>query len=146
MNIIDQINEMWKEDCKIDINELDSASVHTAVLHQKYLEMYTKYKSKVFKLNSDMHSLRKDKQKYYRGEMTANELADRGWTQWLYNKVLKSDMEEYLAADSDIAELKLKVEYYVLIVDTLERIMNSLKDRTWSIKNAIDYVKFKNGA
>lgn len=145
MDILEQINEMWKEDSKIDIKELDHASIHTAQLHQKYLELYVKYKSKLCKFNNDMFALRRDKQRYYRGEMSVNELADRGWTQWLHNKVLKGEMDEVLAADADIAQLKLKQEYYSLVVECVDRIMNSLKGRVWEIKNAVDYMKFKNG-
>lgn len=146
MDILEQINELWKEDCKVDMKDLDTASLHTAVLHQKYLEMYVKYKSKICKFNNDMYALRRDKQKYYRGEMSQDELKERGWNQWLHNKVLKGEMDEVLGADPDIAQLKVKLEYYTLIVETIDRIMTSLKGRVWEIKNAIDYMKFKSGA
>jgi hypothetical protein len=145
-SLLEDLNEMWKEDARIDTQNLESEALRTPILHQKYLDAYNTQRAKLIKLNRDMASLKLDKQRYYRGEMTREELEDRGWTQWLHNKVLKSDMDDVLAGDKDVCNLKTKIEYIELVVESIDRIMAQIKDRTWSIKNAIDYIKFKNGA
>lgn len=145
-SLLEELNDMWKSDAVINTQELESEALRTPILHQKYLDAYNTQRAKLIKLNRDMASLRLDKQKYYRGELSKEELETRGWEQWLHNKVLKSDMDDVLDGDKDICNLKTKIEYIELVVESIDRILGQIKDRTWSIKNAIDYIKFKNGA
>lgn len=145
-SLLEDLNEMWKNDAVINTQELESEALRTPILHQKYLDAYNTQRAKLIKLNRDMAALRLDKQKYYRGELSKEELENRGWDQWLHNKVLKSDMDDVLDGDKDICNLKTKIEYIELVVESIDRILGQIKDRTWSIKNAIDYIKFKNGA
>lgn len=145
MASIEEVNEMWKSDSVIDRGELDHEALRSPILHQKYFELYVKHKERLIKMNRDMGVLRRDKHRYYRGEMSKEELENRGWSQWLYAKVLKTDMEDVLNGDDDICNLKVKIEYFELVVEALSSILSQIKERRWDIKNAIEYLKFKNG-
>ena len=90
--------------------------------------------------------MRRVKYKYYRGELTQGELEKLGLSQYLGNKPLKNEMEEYLSCDEDLNLLQDKVEYYKTSVYTLEQILRSLNSRTWDVKSAIEWNKFTNGA
>jgi hypothetical protein len=142
MATLDHIQEMWKTDCVIDEDNLDKESVRSASLHQKYLDHYVENKLKLAKLNSDMANLRRTKAKYYRGEMTKEELQHYGWDQWLYNKPLKSEMDEVLDGDVDVCNLRIKVEYIASIMFYLESVLQQIKSRDWQIKNCLEYKKF----
>ena len=48
-------------------------------------------------------------------------------------------------ADEEIRELKGKVEYYETVVDYLQEVVKSISNRSFQIKNAIEWRKFEAG-
>ena len=144
MNIDDLVNS-WEQDCDIDTNHLDTESFNTAKLHAKYLRLLSQSKMKLSALKSEYNVLRQKKFRYFRGEMPRAELEELGWPQWQGVKPLKNEMEEFLDGDADLNKLQIKCEYIKNVVDILESIMNQIKARDWSIRNAIEWRKFISG-
>lgn len=143
---LDEILDMWEDDARINEAKLGSESSNTPLLHSKYLRLLMENKLKLAKFDSDIDELRQVKFRYYRGELTQEELKQYGWKQWAYAKPLKNEMEEFLKGDSDLVKLKLKAQYTRSIVDTIESIMIQVKARDWQIRNAIEHMKFINGS
>jgi len=139
---IDNLLSEWEKDSVIDDDHLDKSAIKTSSLHSKYLGYLISNKSKISKVNFDMKLLRAKKIKYYKGEMTKEELIEAGWTQWQGVKPIKSEMEELLQGDMDIARLQSRIEYYESIGILLDSIMNQLKSRDWQIRNAINWKQF----
>lgn len=142
---LDEIQEMWENDSEIDDNHLGEASTTSAKLHSKYLKLLVDAKLKLAKYNSDYNTLRTGKFRYYRGEMSRQELVDNGWDQWQGTKPLKNEMDEFLTGDSDLSKLKLRIEYLNTMVYALESIMSSIRGRDWSVRNGIEWKKFLAG-
>jgi len=140
-----EIQESWKKDCKIDELDLGKSSITTAELHSKYLSYLTNAKLQLRKSEADYLRLRRVKIRYFRGEMTRDELEDLGWNQYQGNKPLKNELEDFIACDDDIITAIDKVEYLKTMVFQLEQILRSLNGRAWEIKNAIEWTKFTNG-
>lgn len=142
---LSDLQDAWKEDCKINEMNLGQESVRTPNLHAKYLNFLTSTRLNMRKAESDYYNCRRKKYKYYRGEMSQQELEDENWTQWQGNKPLKNEMDEYLQVDPDLIAYQDKVEYFKTVMYQLEQIIRSLNSRTWDIKNAIEWNKFTNG-
>ena len=142
---LSDLQDSWKDDCKIDEMNLGRESARTPNLHAKYLNYLSSTRLNLRKAESDYLNCRRMKYKYYRGEMTKQELEDEGWEQWQGNKLLKNEMDEFLTVDSDLILLQDKVEYFKTVLYQLEQIIRSLNSRTWDIKNAIEWNKFTNG-
>ena len=142
---LSDLQDSWKDDCKIDEMNLGRESARTPNLHAKYLNYLSSTRLNLRKAESDYLNCRRMKYKYYRGEMTKQELEDEGWEQWQGNKPLKNEMDEFLTVDSDLILLQDKVEYFKTVLYQLEQIIRSLNSRTWDIKNAIEWNKFTNG-
>ena len=140
-----ELQEMWAEDCSINEMNLGQESVRTPNLHAKYLNYLSSTRLNLRKTESDYYNMRRKKYKYYRGEMTRQELEDENWEQWQGNKPLKNEMDEFLQFDQDLILLQDKVEYFKTVMYQLEQIIRSLNSRTWDIKNAIEWNKFTNG-
>lgn len=143
---IEELNDMWEEDCSIDEDHLDRASVFTAKLHSKYLRLLVQHKMRIAALNAEYNNLRQVKFRYYRGELSREELTDRNWTQWQGVKPLKNEMDEFLTGDSDLNKINIKIEYIKVMVEALESILGQIKARDWQIRNAVEYKKFIAGA
>lgn len=142
---LDEIQTMWSADCKINNLDLRDAAVGVPQLHAKYLNLLTNVKLKIRKANSDLIRLRKNKSRYFKGELSLEELTELGWTQYLYAKPLKGDLETMIEAEDDVLKQVEKLEYLLTIHYQLESILKSLNSRTWDIKNAITWAQFTNG-
>ena len=143
---IEQLQEQWEKDCEIDDTQLGEHSTATPKLHAKYVKLLVQVKLKHTKLQSDYNLARKNKFRYYRGEMSRDELKENNWEQWQGVKPLKNEMDEFLSGDSDLNKLEIKANYVQNIVDFLESIMNQIKARDWQIRNSIEWKKFISGA
>lgn len=141
-----EIQTEWKNDSKINQLELGDEAVRTATLHAKYLTVLSNVKLQLRKAESDYNNMRRLKYRYYRGELTQSELEKLNLEQYMGNKPLKNEMEEFMSCDVDLNMLTDKIEYYKTVVFTLEQILRSINSRTWDIKSAIEWNKFTNGA
>ena len=54
-------------------------------------------------------------------------------------------MDKYIKADSEIQKLEQKVTYIQDIVDYLEKTIKIISNRSFQIKNAIEWRKFISG-
>ena len=139
---LDNLMEMWDADCEINENHLDKESIKTAKLHSKYVRMLMQHKMKIAALEAEYNNLRQKKFRYYRGEMSREELKELNWDQWQGVKPLKNEMVEFLEGDSDLTKINLKKDYIKVMVDAIESIMGQIKSRDWSIRNAVEFKKF----
>lgn len=146
MATLEEILDMWEKDCQIDDNHLDQSSTDSPKLHSKYIRLLTEAKLKSTKLGIDYANLRKLKFRYYRGEMSREELAELGWSQWQGNKPIKSEMDEFLKGDTDLTKIQSRLDYLKVMIETLESIMTEIKGRAWTIKNTIAWKQFIAGA
>jgi len=142
---IEQLQEMWDADCQIDDNFLGENSTATPKLHAKYVKLLVNVKLKHTKLSSDYNILRKNKFRYYRGELSRDELTELGWSQWQGVKPLKNEMDEFLTGDSELNTMKVKIEYLETMIYYLESVLGQIKARDWQIKSAIQWKMFLAG-
>lgn len=143
---LSDIQSEWTKDSGINELELGREATKVPTLHSKYLVILSNVKLQIRKAESDYNNLRRLKYRYYRGEMTEQELIDNEWIQYQGNKPLKNEMDEFLQYDEELNKLVDKVEYYKTVIYTLEQILRSINSRTWDIKSAIEWNKFTNGA
>lgn len=145
---LDDILSSWETDCVIDEMNLDEVSRQTPQLHAKYLKMLVEAKLKLRSAEMKQKTLLKDKWLYYNNKMTQEEMDERGWS---YDdpkgglKVMKTEMNYFYDADTDIQNSELKVQYWKTVVSTLTEIIDNLKWRHNHIKNMIAWRQFQAG-
>lgn len=140
------VQQEWYADSSINELDLGKEAVKTPLLHAKYITYLSNVKLLLRKAESDYFNTRRLKYRYYRGEMSRDELEEKGWPQYQGNKPLKNEMDEFLQCDEELNAFLDKIEYYKTITYTLEQIIRSINSRTWDIKSAIEWQKFTNGA
>lgn len=143
---LSEIQSEWSKDSKINELDLGGEAIRVATLHSKYLTILSNIKLQMRKAESDYNNMRRLKYRYYRGELTRDDLEKLGLDQYQGTKPLKNEMDEFMVCDEDLNLLQDKMEYYKTVVYTLEQILRSLNSRTWDIKSAIEWNKFTNGA
>jgi len=142
---IEQLQEEWDKDCEIDDNYLGENSTATPKLHAKYVKMLVQVKLKHTKLSSDYNLTRKNKFRYYRGELSREELQDLQWNQWQGVKPIKNEMDEFLKGDAELNAMEIKIKYLETMIYFLESVLQQIKARDWQIKTAVEWKKFLAG-
>ena len=145
---LQQILEMWKEDCAIERNNLDETSRVTPALHAKYLELLAQATLAKKRADFQQKSLLKDKWLYYNGKMSQEDIEQQGWVPDPFNglKVLKGEMEHYYDSDPEIQKSEEKIVYWKTIIETLTDIIDNLKWRHQTIGNMIRWRQFESGS
>jgi len=141
---LSEIHESWKKDAEIDPNELGKESNEIPKLHAKYLKELSNNR---FQLRQEKQKLKKlefDKYEYFSGRMSTDELQRRKWRPFPH-KILKNDIDRYMNGDDDILKQRNQVSELEEKVNTLESIIDNINRRSFTIKNAIEFMKFTNG-
>lgn len=128
---IEEIQKMADEDLKIDEHNLESESINTPALYNKYLKLFTQESYKYKSYEQELRKIYKQKYEHYKVEhsiaLKDSEIAN----------FVKGD-DEYIEVEQKLIMAKEKVQY-------IESILKQLTQKTYHIKNAIEYIKFKNG-
>ena len=142
---LDELKANWAIDCVIDHDKLDISSIRTANLHQKYLDILTEYKLRMFKLEREYLNMKGLRTKYYTGQLTRSELQEYDWEQYQYKTPLKSELDRLLETDSILLDIKDRQSYSIFCFEYVEEVLKSLRERGWQIRNAIEWRKFEAG-
>ena len=54
-------------------------------------------------------------------------------------------MTKYLDADEKLSNASLKIDYYDTMLTYIESILKVIQNRTFQIKNAIEFMRFQSG-
>ena len=139
---LEELQELADKDLKINDTELDLESIKTPQIHNKYLKFLTKYKLMLSRSETDYRVMKREKWEYYTGKADPSIYAERPFS----FKLLKTDVDKYLDSDIELQKLKQKVDYIQTTVDFLDRTLRQISNRTFTIKNAVDWRKFTSGA
>ena len=137
----EEIQAMWEQDSKIDPVELDTAALSIPTLHSKYLKIFSDYKFKRKLAVLDLKQLNRRKFEYYAGRGSAEDYKEEPFDL----KVLKSDLPMYIESDSQVKELQMKIDMYDIIIEYLESVIRMINNRSYQIKNAIEWKSFIEG-
>ena len=139
---LETLQEQVDKDLKINDTELDLESLKTPQLHNKYMKHYTKFKLMLTRAETDYSQVKRQKWEYYTGKADASVYAEKPFDL----KVLRTDVDKYIESDDELIKAKQKKEYLTTVVDYLDKTLRQITNRTFTIKNAIDWRKFTSGA
>ena len=142
MIYLDKIQSMWQEDCKIDIDNMHEESIKVPQLHSKYHEILNNLILLRTKAQKIQKNVRHERYEYYSGKADP-EVYER---EPFPKKVRDKDaLIRYMDADDRVSDANLKVEYYDVMINYTESILKQISNRTYQIKNSIEWHKFQAG-
>ena len=139
---LEELQTQVNRDFKLDDTELDSESIKIPLLHNKYLQHLNKFSLLLKKAEYDHKLLVREKWEYYTGKADASVYQEKPFDL----KVLKADVHIYIDSDEELQKADQKVAYLNVVVKYLEQVLRSINNRTFLIKNAIEWKKFTSGA
>ena len=139
---LDDIQLMWKKDSQINIDDLHNESLKIASLHSKYYELYNN--TSLLRKRAELQYKNKKLERYnfYAGKSDPEVYKDDPFP---YKVRDKEGMQRHIEADEKLSEMFIKIEYYDTILKYLEEIIKMISNRTYQIKNSIDFLRFQSG-
>ena len=139
---LDKIQSMWQEDCKIDIDNMHEESIKVPQLHSKYHEILNNLILLRTKAQKIQKSVRHERYEYYSGKADPEVYQREPFPKKVRDK---DALIRYMDADDRVSEANLKVEYYDVMINYKESILKQISNRTYQIKNSIEWHKFQAG-
>ena len=139
---LDEIQALWDEDSKIDEDELHTESTKVPSLHAKYFEMYNTIFLMRKKAEQQRKNIRHERYEYFSGKADPDVYVENPFPKKIRDK---ETMQKYLDADDKLSGVSLKIDYYDTMLVYLESILKQISNRTYQIKNAIEFMRFNAG-
>ena len=139
---LEQLQLEADKDLKINDTELDLESLKTPQLHNKWMKHYTKFKLLLTRTEDELRTMKRDKWEYYTGKADPSVYQAKPFNL----KIMRTDIDKYLEADEDLQKLSQKIAYLNTVVDFLDKTIRVIVNRTYTIKNAIEWRRFTSGA
>jgi hypothetical protein len=136
------IQEMWQKDSEVNQDELDTESLKIPQLHAKYYQLYNTILLLRKQAEQQHSSILLERRKFYMGKAETQVYIDEPFP---YKVRDKEDLKLYLEADEKISKIRLKIDYYDTMLKYLEEILKQISNRTYQIKNAIEWRRFTAG-
>lgn len=139
---LDTIQKMWEEDSKIDIDNLHTESLKIPSLHAKYFDVYNNIILLKKKAEQQKKNIRHERYEYYSGKADPEVYIENPFPKKIRDK---DTIQKYLDADEKLSSVNLKIDYYDTMLYYLESILKVIQNRTYQIKNSIEFIKFQSG-
>ena len=139
---LEQIQEMWQKDSVIDPDNLHDESLKIPQLHSKYYTIYNTITLLREKARESYNRIRLERHNYYTGKAPAETYVDEPFP---YKVREKDAIQRHMDADEKMSTITMKIKYYDVTLKFLEEIIRNVSNRTYQIKNAIEWQQFQSG-
>ena len=139
---LEQIQEMWEKDSKIDPDNLHDESLKIPQLHSKYYTIYNTITLFRERPREQYAKVRLERYNYYTGKAPAEAYIEEPFP---YKVREKDAIQRHLEADDKMNKVDMKIKYYDIMLKFLEEIIRNISGRNYQIKNAIEWNKFQAG-
>ncbi len=133
---------MWKKDSVIDTDLYCEESTKVPQLHMRYMEFFNTYSLMKKEKELELSQIIRDKWLYYKGKAPAKIYKEMPFDLKL---TTKEEISMFIDADDEVKKLQYKIAYIDQTLVFLESVLKQINNRTFQIKNAIEWEKFKNG-
>ena len=139
---LDEIQEMWQKDSVIDPDNLHDESLRIPQLHSKYYTLYNTITLLRERSRDSYSRVKLERYNYYTGKAPAEVYVEEPFP---YKVREKDAIQRHLEADEKLSAIDMKIRYYDVMLKFLEEIIKTVSNRTFQIKNAIEWNKFQAG-
>ena len=139
---LDEIQEMWKKDSVIDPDNLHDESIKIPQLHAKYYTIYNTVTLLKERARETYNRVKLERYNYYTGKADPEVYEQEPFP---YKVRDKDALQRHLEADEKLTKLDIKIKYYDVMLKFLEDVIKTISNRTFQIKNAIEWHRFQAG-
>ena len=139
---LDDIQSMWEKDSQIDKDNLHDESLKIPALHAKYHELFNNILLLRKRAEQQRKNIRHERYEFFSGKADPEVYIENPFPKKIRDK---DTMQKYMDADENMKNINLKIDYYETQLNYVESILKQINNRTYQIKNAIEWNKFISG-
>lgn len=139
---LDEIQEMWQRDAVIDPDNLHDESLKIPQLHAKYYTLYNTITLLREKARETYNRIKLERYNYYTGKAPAEVYIEEPFP---YKVRDKEALQRHMDADEKLNKIDLKIRYYDIMLKFLEEVIRCISNRSFQIKNSIEFMRFQAG-
>jgi hypothetical protein len=139
---LETIQEMWEKDSKMDPDNLHTESLNIPALHAKYFDLYNTINLLKKRAEQQKKRIRHERYEYFTGKADPEIYLENPFPKKVRDK---ETLQGYLDSDEKLSQVCLKIDYYETLLNYIESILKVIQNRTYQIKNAIEFIKFQAG-
>ena len=94
------------------------------------------------KAEQQKKNVRHERYEYYSGKADPDVYIQNPFPKKIRDK---ETMTKYLDADERLSNVSMKIEYYNVMLRYIEEILKQITNRTYQIKNSIEFMRFSSG-
>ena len=133
---------MWSKDAQIDQDNLHDEAAKIPSLHAKYFDLYNNIKLLRERSITVDNKIRLERWNYYSGKSDPEVYQAEPFP---YKVREKDALKRYMDADEKVQQSTLKIKYYDVMLTYLEDIIKQVGNRSYHLKNIIDWHNFRSG-
>ena len=144
---IDDLIEMWGKDSSISGEDYDIYSKKISILHAKYLGLRIKHKIATHKKQEVFNLEHEWWNSYYNGEFNTNsvELAKNG-LEPCQGPITQAKINNLLKVNEKLRKIKMDIVIHEQITYFCDQVIQELKQRSYSLGNAIKWKIWSSGS
>ena len=139
---LETIQSMWSKDAQIDQDNLHDEAAKIPSLHAKYFDLYNNIKLLRERSITVDNKIRLERWNYYSGKSDPEVYQAEPFP---YKVREKDALKRYMDADEKVQQSTLKIRYYDVMLTYLEDIIKQVGNRSYQLKNIIDWHNFRSG-
>ena len=139
---LENLQQMWKTDSVLDDDLHDNDSLAIPQLHMKYMEFHNTFSLMKRERELEMKRLLKEKWLYYKGKAPAAVYKEMPFDLKL---TAKDEISMFIEADEEVQKVQYKIDYIEQVLFFLDGVLRMINNRTYHIKNAIEWKRFQSG-
>ena len=139
---LDEIQEMWQRDSVIDPDNLHDESIKIPQLHSKYYTIYNTILLLKERARETYNRVKLERYNYYTGKADPEVYEQEPFP---YKVRDKDALQRHMDADEKLNKIDIKIRYYDVMLRFLEDIIKTISNRTYQIKNSIEWHRFQAG-
>lgn len=139
---LEELQASWIEDSKIDFTKVDLEALNIPRLHSKYLNELSSIRLLYRKLNEKKKKLESDIYEHYDTGLTTEKLGRKPSQRGPFTK---NQIEKLVESDDEIIKINIRLAELDETALFLKEVISSINQRTWIIRNFIEWNKFSGG-
>ena len=124
------------------MDNLHVESLNIPILHSKYYSLYNELLLLRKRADQQKRNIRHERYEYYSGKADPEVYQEDPFPKKIRDK---DTLQKYLDADERLSQSTLKVDYYDVMLSYIENILKMIHNRTYQIKNSIEFMRFQSG-
>lgn len=132
---LEDLQEMYDTDMKIDMSSLQSEMMNNVKIYSKWMKIYSDIKKAIIVHETSKKRVIKERLDYH-----------KGYTDEVCMEIYeKSEMKTVLSADERVIKSEATLQYWLLLLDFATRALDGVKARSFTLKHILECRQYEAG-